>query len=1077
MININPSLSCNTHFLPKLRLSYFALLFLLFAGSLTPLRAQLSGTYIIDQNAPPGTQDTYQSYTGAVNDLVAQGVSGDVYFKVTIGSGPYTEQVNIPLITDFGSNSVITFDGRGEVLQFATTSAAPAVLRLQNTQNIRVTDTYIRTLSSTIGWGVHFMGSTSQCSLDACTVDMLAISANAGSNAYAIVGNNHATSALGTGGTMADNVIYDNDLFGGRMGIHWNGQDATHQTASNQIIRNTLRDFFQFGILAQRNFKTEISGNDLSRPNITNAFGFTGIALQVSSQACTIDGNKIHNTNDSYIGVQNSSDLGISVNSCIAPVGQENRIVNNLIYNLNTDGNLIGMITSFSNGVELWHNTMGLDQCKAFQNSNQFAIGFKQFGFSSRIDFQNNIIFINRSGPGRTIGIDLQNACSAVTCDYNDVYLDPNNTNNVYGVFSGVDFVDLAAWQTASLACWGANSLEINPLWQLASADDYVPTEYNLNNQGNGLGVQLDLPGFLRSVGSPDMGAFEFTPCALAGVYTIDASQPTGPAVPYYNYNSFGDAVADLISCGVGGLVIFEVSAETYVEQISIPPILRANPVNTITFLGQGSGTVLRHTPSLSSRHVLKLDQADYLRFEDMKIEVKDPNYGWAVQLYGGCEDIRFTNCEIDASSVTTGGNANRAAAFVANGNDFIIRSNTSGKSASNLWMRDCTLKGGEVALALIGDATARGSDNKIENSTLEKFSLQGSYVSEQQGLILEGNDIGNKGFAPEDFGSIRGIELQGAVQRAKCLRNQIHDLSKSVSSSYELYGILNQSTPSGGSQLNEFSNNLLYDFNAEGPTYMVYNEAKHQRYYHNTVWVDHVSSSSSEELIGFFHTGKDKNIELVNNIFSLRRGGSGLEIGIDIDEDKDEGILSDYNVWDLDANYVGRLTGTLYGSLSAWQGANYDSGPDPHSQDDSPSFANTAAADFTPQNLAIDNMGDPVGVTVDHFLLSRSLSTPDVGAIEFTGVASKALLPGEVEAWALYPNPFFQVINLRGKFIMGEQVLLQVFDLQGRKMLAKTILADANEIQLGLETLESGTYILKAQSHESALQQLIIKR
>ena len=60
----------------------------------------------------------------------------------------------------------------------------------------------------------------------------------------------------------------------------------------------------------------------------------------------------------------------------------------------------------------------------------------------------------------------------------------------------------------------------------------------------------------------------------LSGIKTIG---PTG------NYTSFAAAVADLAANGLSGPVLFNVSAGTYSEQISIPAIAGASVTNTIS--------------------------------------------------------------------------------------------------------------------------------------------------------------------------------------------------------------------------------------------------------------------------------------------------------------------------------------------------------------------------------------------------------------------------------------------------------------------------------------------------------------
>ena len=76
---------------------FFVLFFAVNTG-----RSQLNGTYTIG-----GTTPSYTSITSAVNDLIAQGVSGPVTFNIR--SGIYNEHVIIPQITGASQTNNIVF--------------------------------------------------------------------------------------------------------------------------------------------------------------------------------------------------------------------------------------------------------------------------------------------------------------------------------------------------------------------------------------------------------------------------------------------------------------------------------------------------------------------------------------------------------------------------------------------------------------------------------------------------------------------------------------------------------------------------------------------------------------------------------------------------------------------------------------------------------------------------------------------------------------------------------------------------------------------------------------------------------
>src|ERR1039458_3721644 len=70
---------------------------------------------------------------------------------------------------------------------------------------------------------------------------------------------------------------------------------------------------------------------------------------------------------------------------------------------------------------------------------------------------------------------------------------------------------------------------------------------------------------------------------AMSGTYTINAS---GSGTT--NYTTFTLAASALTTNGVAGAVVFNVSAATFTESITIGAITGASAANTITFRGAG---------------------------------------------------------------------------------------------------------------------------------------------------------------------------------------------------------------------------------------------------------------------------------------------------------------------------------------------------------------------------------------------------------------------------------------------------------------------------------------------------------
>ncbi|MGB0850339.1 MAG: hypothetical protein ACPGTP_03765, partial [Bacteroidia bacterium] len=99
----------------------------------------------------------------------------------------------------------------------------------------------------------------------------------------------------------------------------------------------------------------------------------------------------------------------------------------------------------------------------------------------------------------------------------------------------------------------------------------------------------------------------------MAGTYTVGSSST----------DSFSTVIACIDSLklkGVGGPVTIKISAGTYTGQLSFTSITGASTLNTITFQGVGSSSVIKHTPGSANRAVVSLNGASHLIFDSLKI-------------------------------------------------------------------------------------------------------------------------------------------------------------------------------------------------------------------------------------------------------------------------------------------------------------------------------------------------------------------------------------------------------------------------------------------------------------------------
>ena len=174
-----------------------------------------------------------------------------------------------------------------------------------------------------------------------------------------------------------------------------------------------------------------------------------------------------------------------------------------------------------------------------------------------------------------------------------------------------------------------------------------------------------------------------------------------------------------------------------------------------------------------------------------------------------------------------------------------------------------------------------------------------------------------------------------------------------------------------------------IYDLTATGEFYNIY---------YNSVSISGTVSGASNSEAYYWSIASTTNAK--DNIFSnTRNGGTGKHYAIRTTTTL-ANITSDYN--DI---YAGGGTGNVFGNdgtadranLAAWQAATLK---DANSLSIQPNF--TSVADLhlvTGTNCGLDGYGTPIaGITVDYDNQRRDITTPDMGADEFTATYSGTL-------------------------------------------------------------------------------------
>jgi hypothetical protein len=494
------------------------------------------------------------------------------------------------------------------------------------------------------------------------------------------------------------------------------------------------------------------------------------------------------------------------------------------------------------------------------------------------------------------------------------------------------------------------------------------------------------------------------------GTYTIDSSMATSGT----NFRNFTDAVS-AISCGIAGPIVFNVTAGSgpYNEQITLPATISATATNTVTF--NGNGDTLQNADLSNGYTTLSLDGADYITFNNLVIRAADDDTGFAVHLMNDADNNTFNNCTFlvdTAATVTASGCVSMSGSAISY--------NIQGSNGSNNTFSNCTASGGYFGFAFYGSAATNNANNRILNCNVEDYFSYGAFLMNQDSATLSGNTF-ERPIRSTSGSSVYGVYLSTGCVNALAEKNRITNLFGGFATppNYGTYPFYVTAVATAGSE-NKFYNNLIYDLGGNGKVMAMYlSGATYIQLYHNTIALNSATATTGMTY-GIYATGT-AGVDIENNNVYLTRSGTGTKyclyyIGV--------GKTSNYNNLFINApnstNYIGYYS-TGYTTLAAWQGAAANIW-DQNSLSVSPIFSNTATGDYTPGNSLMDNMGTPLGVTTDIVGATRSATTPDIGAYEFSvalcngaptaGTASSSITSGCIGGSATLTLSGFSIGN-----------------------------------------------------------------
>lgn len=488
----------------------------------------------------------------------------------------------------------------------------------------------------------------------------------------------------------------------------------------------------------------------------------------------------------------------------------------------------------------------------------------------------------------------------------------------------------------------------------------------------------------------------------LSGTYLIDSTQTPSTTV-FRNINSAitylttanvrnDGGPANSAPFGVSGPVIFNVVSSTgpYQEQVLIPAITGASPVNTITI--NGNGNTLQFVGNATDMYGFRLNGAKYVTITNFNIKPMNIQYAWGIHFYLLSDSNTVSNCTIDFANVSTAATTAVGIVF-SNSTTSPTTSAAATTCRGNIIINNIILghvSGGPYYGITLFPASASTvvTGNKIINNTIQNYYSYGVYAQYTNGTKYEGNTFRNPNRTANT--TVSGITIFNGSRFDTITKNSISEpFGTGTTTTSTFYGIYcaTPNVPAGGDMI--ITNNKIFNVKSNGTQYgFNFSSGSNTKVYHNTVVFDASPGTETNTYItaGINTTGAPSGAgyDFRNNIIHINRGGASAKYAAYLGT---AGTLYTFNnnVYSVSGpnSYIGYYLANFQ-TFANWRTANggiFDA----NTVAINPRLINSAAGNLIPLEGFVNNKGaNLLTIVPTDFTGTARTTTPDAGLLEF---------------------------------------------------------------------------------------------